>query len=149
HSETVLMMAWVFGGAIGIIPLAGRFGAAVPAAFAVLAAIRAGIVAARLHNERLQGRPDPAVEDTDTDVEIRTPARRKPKRGKEREPVRQRTSEPEPTPADRVAPPGFHVYRPTSADHPATTSTGGRTNGNGSQRNGTGHPADDSDGTDR
>jgi hypothetical protein len=61
HSETVLMMAWVIGGAVGIIPFTGRVGVAVAAAIAVAAALRAGYVAARLHGERLQGRPDAAV----------------------------------------------------------------------------------------
>jgi len=60
HSETVLMVAWVVGGAVGIIPLDGRLGVGLAALFAVAAAVRAGFVAARLHNERLHGRPDGA-----------------------------------------------------------------------------------------
>ncbi|GID77872.1 hypothetical protein Ade02nite_65130 [Paractinoplanes deccanensis] len=63
HSETVLMLAWVLGGGIGLIPLPGRLGVALAALLAVAAAVRAGYVAARLHNERLSGRagdPDPA-----------------------------------------------------------------------------------------
>jgi MFS family permease len=60
HSETVLMIAWVIGGAVGIIPFTGRVGVAVAAAIAVAAALRAGYVAARLHGERLHGRPDVA-----------------------------------------------------------------------------------------
>jgi hypothetical protein len=63
HSETILMIAWVVGGAVGIIPLAGRLGMALAALFAVAAAVRAAIVAARLHSERLHGRPDVTVED--------------------------------------------------------------------------------------
>ncbi|XVU25873.1 MFS transporter [Actinoplanes sp. CA-054009] len=64
HSETVLMIAWVLGGGIGLIPLPGRVGVALAALLAVAAAARAGFVAARLHNERLSGRagdptPDP------------------------------------------------------------------------------------------
>jgi hypothetical protein len=66
HSETILMMAWVLGGAIGIIPLAGRFGVGLAAAITVAAAIRAGIVAARLHGERLHGRPDAPVDKAGT-----------------------------------------------------------------------------------
>jgi MFS family permease len=62
HSETVLMIAWVVGGAVGIIPMDGRQGVAVAAAFAAVAAARAAYVAARLHNERLHGRPDAAVD---------------------------------------------------------------------------------------
>jgi hypothetical protein len=63
HSETILMIAWVVGGAVGIIPLAGRLGMALTALFAVAAAVRAAIVAARLHSERLHGRPDVTVEE--------------------------------------------------------------------------------------
>jgi MFS family permease len=57
HSETVLMIAWVLGGGVGIIPLSGRLGVALAALVAVAAAIRAAIVAARLRAERLHGRP--------------------------------------------------------------------------------------------
>jgi len=63
HSETVLMIAWVIGGAVGIIPLSGRLGVALAALFAVAAAVRAAIAAARLHTEHLHGRPDVTVED--------------------------------------------------------------------------------------
>jgi hypothetical protein len=69
HSETVLMLAWVTGGAVGIIPMQGRVGLGVAAGFAVLAAIRAAIVAGRLHRDRLHGRPDgppPAAEPVPT-----------------------------------------------------------------------------------
>jgi MFS family permease len=64
HSETVLMMAWVVGGAVGIIPLNGRLGVAIMAAFAVAAAVRGTIVAGRLHKERLHGRADVAMEES-------------------------------------------------------------------------------------
>jgi MFS family permease len=64
HSETVLMIAWVVGGGVGIIPLNGRLGVAVMAAFAVAAAVRGTIVAGRLHKERLHGRPDVSMEET-------------------------------------------------------------------------------------
>ncbi|MFI7539750.1 MFS transporter [Actinoplanes sp. NPDC049599] len=63
HSETVLMIAWVVGGAVGIIPLNGRLGVAVMAVFAVAAAARGTIVAGRLHKERLHGRPDVTMEE--------------------------------------------------------------------------------------
>ncbi|MBU2667624.1 MFS transporter [Actinoplanes bogorensis] len=64
HSETVLMIAWVLGGGIGIIPLHGRVGVALATVLAILAAARAAYIATRLHNERLSGRadtPDPAA----------------------------------------------------------------------------------------
>lgn len=56
HSETVLMIAWVVGGGIGIIPLPGRLGVALATLLALIAAVRAGYIATRLHNERLTGR---------------------------------------------------------------------------------------------
>ncbi|GIF15183.1 MFS transporter [Actinoplanes teichomyceticus] len=58
HSETVLMLAWVTGGGIGLIPLAGRLGIGLAAALAAVTAGRAAWSAARLHNERLAGRPE-------------------------------------------------------------------------------------------
>ncbi|GAB7048867.1 hypothetical protein JCM9534A_39930 [Catenuloplanes indicus JCM 9534] len=57
HSETLLMLAWVAGGAVALIPLGIRPGLAVPAIFAVLAAIRAGWTVTRLRGERLTGLP--------------------------------------------------------------------------------------------
>jgi MFS family permease len=65
HSETVLMLAWVAGGGIGLIPLAGRLGVALVALLAVAAAVRASWSAARLRTERLAGRPDNAIADVD------------------------------------------------------------------------------------
>ncbi|MBG0565190.1 MFS transporter [Actinoplanes aureus] len=65
HSETVLMLAWVGGGGIGLIPLTGRLGVGLAAVLAVLAAGRAAWAAARLHNERLAGRPDGEVRPDD------------------------------------------------------------------------------------
>ncbi|WP_432705202.1 MFS transporter [Actinoplanes regularis] len=58
HSETVLMLAWVTGGGLGLIPLTGRPGIALAALLAVLAAARATWSTAHLHNERLAGRPE-------------------------------------------------------------------------------------------
>jgi MFS family permease len=65
HSETALMLAWVAGGGLGLIPVDGRLGLAFAALLAVLAAARAAWSAARLHNERLAGRPDVPVPDDD------------------------------------------------------------------------------------
>ena len=78
HSETILMIAWVLGGAAGIIPLTGRVGVAVAAAFAVAAAIRAAIVAARLRNERLQGRPAETPEEAAAAPEPAAPTPARP-----------------------------------------------------------------------
>jgi hypothetical protein len=56
----------VLGGGIGLIPLAGWLGIALVAVLAIAAALRAGYVATRLHNEQLSGRagePDEAADD--------------------------------------------------------------------------------------
>ncbi|HEY7273594.1 MAG TPA: MFS transporter [Actinoplanes sp.] len=121
HSETILMIAWVVGGAIGIIPMAGRAGVAVAAAFAVAAAIRAAIVAARQHNERLEGRPARAgtvEEPPPTDPWRDTPA--PPVQRPSAQQRRTGTAAESPVdtkapPAPAMAPPGYHIYRPTSA----------------------------------
>ncbi|MEJ3749922.1 MFS transporter [Actinomycetes bacterium KLBMP 9797] len=114
HSETVLMLAWVAGGAAGLIPFGGRVGIAVAAGFAVLAAVRAVIVAGALRKEKLNGRstPDPA----------RTPPAAKPsptpsppKAPLQKAPPPPPPPSPEPVePVSPAAPPGFHIYRPSS-----------------------------------
>jgi len=196
HSETVLMIAWVAGGAIGIIPLPGRLGVALAAALAVAMAVRAAWVAARLHNEHLSGRagdldaaPDAAPETatapsgppgsakpTDPWPDAPTvPVRNRPnpsasgstrtaarptdrtrfdparsaaepsspvpdisemgdkggrrwgfgKRKEAAQPPASRSATPQPPPnpepvkpTPAPAPPGYHVYRPSSADRP-------------------------------
>lgn len=151
HSETILMIAWVAGGAVGIIPFSGRVGIVVVAVFAIAAAARAGIVAARLHHERLQGRPGAAGQDeasarragmpdetvgrraggpdetgtrrtraTDGKAaEAEPPAQRRRRRSKtvaEPTPPEPATAPPPPDEPDHaLAPPGYHVYRPSSA----------------------------------
>jgi hypothetical protein len=170
HSETVLIIAWVAGGAVGIIPLGGRLGVGVAAAFAVLGAVRAVIVAGRLHNERLHGRPEtpaeepvaaagktagsagptrsaapadpwpdaptvppragsttptqrpahpaqPAVDPTrvEPSAKKRSGWRRRPKAA-EPPPAPPKTEPTPPPPIDpALAPPGYHIYRPSSA----------------------------------
>ncbi|MFD0788607.1 MFS transporter, partial [Micromonospora azadirachtae] len=48
HSETVLMLAFVLGGGLGLVPFDGRIGIAVAGGVGVLAAIRGVLVAGRL-----------------------------------------------------------------------------------------------------
>ncbi|GIJ44429.1 hypothetical protein Val02_13150 [Virgisporangium aliadipatigenens] len=55
HAETLLMIAWVTGGGLGLIPFGGRWGMLVAAAVLVLGALRAVWVAGRLRKERLTG----------------------------------------------------------------------------------------------
>jgi MFS family permease len=143
HSETVLMLAWVTGGAVGIIPMDGRIGVGVAAAFAVAVAVRAAIVAGRLRKERLHGRPDVPVEDTTAPADPSSdrtavvpsapspqPAAPTPAQATA-EPATQQhrgsgsaSGEPatlvHPVVDDTaLAPPGFHIYRPSSADQGA------------------------------
>ncbi|WP_326564489.1 MFS transporter [Micromonospora peucetia] len=142
HSETVLMLAFVAGGGLGLVPFDGRIGIAVVAGVGALAAIRGVVVASRLRAERLAGRPladdeladktdepdpDPEADTdtgagTDTGPGTRTTAEAgayiEPEAGPEPEaaPV-------SPAPAQggsplddpTLAPPGYHIYRPSSA----------------------------------
>lgn len=57
RSETLLMLAFVAGGAIGLIPMPGRLGLAIAAGLLGLGLIRAVVVAIRLRGEVLSGRP--------------------------------------------------------------------------------------------
>src|SRR5262249_38670880 len=57
HAETLLMVAWVAGGALGLIPFEGRIGLGVLAAFVTLGLVRAVLVTGRLRTERLNGAP--------------------------------------------------------------------------------------------
>ncbi|ROO52105.1 putative MFS family arabinose efflux permease [Micromonospora sp. Llam0] len=63
HSETILMLSFVAGGAFGLIPVDGRVGLVAAAGFGVLAAARAMIVAGRQRKDRLNGRPVDAADD--------------------------------------------------------------------------------------
>jgi hypothetical protein len=56
HSETLLMVAWVSGGALGLVPFTARWGLVVVAMFAAVGAARA-VAAAVLRDDRLRGTP--------------------------------------------------------------------------------------------
>lgn len=58
RSETLLMVAFVFGGAVGLIPFAGRLGVGIGAGILVLAAGRAVLLVGRMRTERLRGTAD-------------------------------------------------------------------------------------------
>ncbi|TDC41629.1 MFS transporter [Micromonospora sp. KC213] len=122
HSETALMLAFVAGGALGLVPFAGQAGVAVAAGFAVLAAVRGGIVAGRLRAERLIGRP---LSDEELSVRTRT-AEPDDAAGRAAEPddasltAAAQAAPTSPAPVGRpdddgLAPPGYHIYRPSSA----------------------------------
>jgi MFS family permease len=116
RSETVLMLAWVAGGAAGLIPFGGRVGIAVGTVFAVAAAVRAVIVAGALRKEKLNGRSssDEGAA-SEPPPEAPPPAKRPAKRSAKAEPAPPAKSEPESdAPVSPAPPPGFHVYRPSS-----------------------------------
>jgi hypothetical protein len=121
HSETLLMLAWVAGGAIGLIPLDGRVGIGVATGFAALAALRAVLVAGRLRHDRLRGRARPAasairLDASEIPADSVPPVGGPPVGGP---PVGVPAVDP-PTasqpvsPASSLAPPGYHIYRPTA-----------------------------------
>lgn len=58
HSETLLMLAFVAGSAVGLIPMPARLGIAIAAGLVVLAAARAVVLALLLRRDRLIGRPE-------------------------------------------------------------------------------------------
>jgi MFS family permease len=57
HSETLLMLAFVAGSAVGLIPMPGRLGVGIAAGLLVLAVVRATVVSFALRADRLSGRP--------------------------------------------------------------------------------------------
>lgn len=57
HSETLLMLGFVTGGAIGLIPMAGQLGIGLAAGLITLALVWSVVAAIRLRDDRLLGRP--------------------------------------------------------------------------------------------
>jgi MFS family permease len=114
HSETLLMLSWVAGGAIGLIPDDGRVGLTLAVVLIAAAAVRAYLVSRRLRDEIL-GRPPRNLPDV----------RRPP--STDAAPVLSGTvSNVSTTEVDDDPPPGFHVYQPTAPDAGVTDPrTGG------------------------
>lgn len=139
HAETLLMLAWVAGGALGLLPIGGGFGLGVAAACLAVAAVRLVLWAFQLRQERLTGaathdepqKDEPRGEarddrtlsfDTDPDgaagsdeptVRLRGEATSAaPDAGTRRE---TRTTGTGTTVTEPVVPPGFHLYRPGRA----------------------------------
>ncbi|MDG4807426.1 MFS transporter [Micromonospora sp. WMMD1120] len=108
HSETVLMLAFVAGGGLGLVPFNGRMGIAVAAAVGVLAAIRGVLIAARLRGEKLAGRPlgDDELAEAEAADEPGDPAPTSPAPAQA---GARQYDDPSP------APPGYHIYRPSSS----------------------------------
>lgn len=141
HSETLLMIAWVAGGALGLIPFPGGWGMVAMFVVLALGAARAVWSAGRLRKDKLTGTAE-ASEPVDPTTKVLAPdvptqkAPPKPEPDREPEPAR-----PEPTThalphrepgrtrtlpmpvevdstledddADDDEPPSFHLYRPS------------------------------------
>ncbi|MEV1287813.1 MFS transporter [Micromonospora sp. NPDC049679] len=108
HSETILMLAFVAAGALGLIPFYGRVGIGGAAAFALVAAAAALTTAAGLRRERLNGR---AASDAGTSPDAQSPTA--PPAGPT--PSAPATESTAPVDDSPLAPPGYHIYRPSSA----------------------------------
>jgi hypothetical protein len=143
HAETLLMLAWVAGGALGLIPLNGRLGLGIAAVVLTAAAARSIVVARRMRRDVLFGRAVPsavAAGRTTTIRVTRHPATPRAEPGSPRPaatapapsstpasapaPASPAPASPAPAPAttmvgrdpDDVAPPGYHVFRPSPPD---------------------------------
>jgi MFS family permease len=138
HSETLLMLAFVLGGGIGLIPFAGHWGIAAAALLAVGLAGRAILVALGLRRDQLTGStPKPVADPADATTQV-VPGRTEPKPAEPTkkwrrsrsareefgppraatEPTKvQPATEPHPTTViERTADdlPTYHLYRPSS-----------------------------------
>ncbi|GAB3817378.1 MFS transporter [Micromonospora zhanjiangensis] len=125
HSETALMLAFVAGGAAGLIPLAGRLGIGAAAGLTTLATGWALWSVRRLRGEKLHGR---AAEEAGEPTGSPSPAGPTGPATTVVRPAGPAPSQVGPTPAEptgdrdtagadepTVAPPGYHIYRPSSA----------------------------------
>jgi len=142
HSETLLMIAWVLGGAVGLIPFSGRIGAGIAAGVMALTSVRAVMLAGALRKEKLRGAahaddPAPAEQHPPATVDLSAATRRQPSPGRPRwtrmrsakaetarEQAHTETLHPQsPESTTRVLPreeddtdagsPGYHLYRPS------------------------------------
>jgi MFS family permease len=141
HSETLLMIAWVAGGALGLIPFPGRWGMIAMVVVVAFGAARAVWSAGKLRKDKLTGAaPDP-VPDSDLTTKPLAkdvPTQKAPPKAEpvkepattaaekalpHREPGRTRTL-PMPVEADQFynqededgdddEPPNYHLYRPS------------------------------------
>ncbi len=139
HSETLLMLAFVLGGGIGLLPIPGMVGVAIIAAGVVTAAARVAAWSWQLRGERLRGVSSPEQPaDDGTTVRLNTPepaaAGRDRAEPDDRTVPAQSTSDADvpteplpgarrPVPDDeerteRLAPPGYHLYRPSGRRTP-------------------------------
>jgi MFS family permease len=108
HSETLLMLAWVAGGGIGLIPASGVVGIAVAAAAMIVAAGRTTLLAARTFADTLRSVP---TKQTPPEYAVSRQPPLPP-----RKPAPPPPQPPPPPPVEDLAPPGYHIYRPNRDD---------------------------------
>jgi MFS family permease len=134
HSETALMLAFVVGGAIGLIPFGGRLGIILATVAVALAAVRGVLLAGAMRKEKLRGEASTEVAaEAPTEVVEQRPRWTKLRSTKaEKEKTKGKTTRvraPEGTPAapapgreprvtqtiERTEPdtPGYHLYQPS------------------------------------
>jgi MFS family permease len=137
HSETVLMLAWVLGGGLGLVPFGAWWGVFLTVGVLALLAIRGVAVAFALRKEKLSGAASGEVPPVPADPEPTTrrlSSRTRRLRGRAGKPadepattrklrVEDATTEAVATrvlPRDEAEPdsPGFHLYRPSGTPPP-------------------------------
>jgi hypothetical protein len=108
HSETLLMVAWVLGGALGLIPFPGRWGMIAMFVGLALGAARALWSAGKLRRDKLTGAAPEPVPESDRPTEVlakdvptqKTPPKAEPAK----EPAQEPAKEPATTVAERALP---------------------------------------------
>lgn len=102
HAETLLMLAWVAGGAAGLVPLDGRVGVALAALAALATAVRGCVVAWRMRDEVPLGHPTRQATAGKPSVAGTLPRKTSPAAAT-------------PSGSDDV-PAGYHLFRPSSPE---------------------------------
>ncbi|HEX6499958.1 MAG TPA: MFS transporter [Micromonosporaceae bacterium] len=128
HAETMLMLAWVAGGAAGLIPFAGRLGLGVLAAAALVGTLFSVFSAYALRGIRLTGTGGPLTGYPEPEAE-RPTRRRWIRRTAKARPAgaRDGTTLPVPVPdPEDTEDLGFHLYRPSGVDDPSRAGEEGR-----------------------
>jgi hypothetical protein len=126
HSETVLMLAWVAGGALGLVPFNARFGVGIAIVVIGIVALRGVVLAVTLRQEKLAGVASgevPPVPAADPDAPTRRLSRTRRLRGRETRTTKAIHLDDAAEPAatlviprqeeDEPEGPGYHLYRPS------------------------------------
>ncbi|GAA1777220.1 MFS transporter [Luedemannella helvata] len=130
HAETLLMLAWVAGAAVGLVPFGVRWGLGLAALALVAATARAFVAGWRLRGDRLTGRADggAVVPAPATAPDAAPPAPPSPPAASA-PPAAPPPATAVPVPKigldDDEAPPGFTIYRPSSRDSGVTDPRSG------------------------